>query len=464
MMSKALGIIRLSKSPDPASTSVERQREIIEHYCETRGFALIGFAEDLAVSAFKKPPMDRKQLREWLSEERAGDYDVIVYWRQDRIVRQPWDFVDLVRWATDHHKALESATEGTGDVTQHANMLVGFIGAWQASGESRNTSARVKDSYRKLKSDGRYPGGRVPYGFKAVKRTNGPGYEVVPDIGKTAEIVKEAARRAIAGESTNSIAGDFNRRKIPAPAGGTWWRNVLRQVLQNRMLIGDILSADDYGKLQDALQERRYHKEIKTANRDSLGLDLVFCECGGKIYRQADHGIWKGRCRNNNRKFEVPNPCNAPRVPYVEIEGAIADNVIREHGDWLIEEKVTHATRKLRLVEITRDLLSLPAEFASHRITRDAMLTRQAELLDEQEQIEASEGVTEWRRTGETVRQRWDRLSPADRRLWLLRIGTTYTIHHEYRERDGKTGHRWWFIPSWIDDIDGTHRERVVRP
>lgn len=463
-MPRALGIIRLSKSPDPASTSVERQREIIEQYTEQRGMILVGTAEDLAVSAFKTPPMKRKALRVWLVD-RADEYDTIVYWRQDRVVRQPWDFVDLVRWATDNRKALESATEGTGDVTQHANMLVGFIGAWQASGESRNTSARVKTSYHKLKSVGRYPGGQIPYGFKSVPRTDGIGYELVPDNHGTAEIVREAARRVIAGESTNAIAGDFNRRKIPAPRGGTWWRNVLRQVLENASLIGHVIGADDFGKLQDALQERRYHREIKTTNRDSIGLDLVFCgECGGKIYRQKDHGHYKGRCRNQNRKFEVPTPCYAPTFLYSLIESAITQHVM-QRGDWLIEEKVTHAARKLRLDEITRELLALPAEYASHRLDREAMLLRQKKLMDEQEQIEAMADTVEWHRTGETVRERWERLSVADRRLWLLRIGTTFTARQEEAWLDGALHKRWRFESSWHEPGDSdAYRERVVRP
>lgn len=141
---RALGIVRLSKSADPASTSITRQREIIENYVESQGMILVGIAEDPATSAFKIPPERRKNIKAWL--DRPDEYDCLVYWRQDRLVRRARDFMGIVFWCQQHGKKLYSATEGLGDVTQHAGLLIGFITAWQAEGESLNTSARVRSS------------------------------------------------------------------------------------------------------------------------------------------------------------------------------------------------------------------------------------------------------------------------------------------------------------------------------
>src|SRR6516164_8485498 len=216
---RALGIIRLSKTADPASTSIDRQREIIEHYAEQQSMELVGFAEDKATSAFSIPPERRKQIKEWL--DRPDEYDCLVYWRQDRLVRRARDFMGIVFWCQQHDKKLYSATEGLGDVTQHAGLLIGFITAWQAEGESLNTSARVRSSQERLAREGRWPGGRLPYGFRAIcvchelarcpnGKDDADGLKLIPDEKGTAITVREAARRVIAGESVNAVTVDFN--------------------------------------------------------------------------------------------------------------------------------------------------------------------------------------------------------------------------------------------------------------
>jgi len=74
----------------------------------------------------------------------------------------------LVTWCKANGKALHSATEGTGNVTGHSGVLPGFIKSWRAEGESRSTSDRVKNNQAKPAESGRWRGGRLIYGSRAV--------------------------------------------------------------------------------------------------------------------------------------------------------------------------------------------------------------------------------------------------------------------------------------------------------
>lgn len=97
---RALVVTRLSRVTD-ATTSPERQRETCLELCGQRGYEVVGTAEDLDVSAGKTTPFDRPQLGDWLTN-RHHEFDVLVVFRMDRIVRRLLDLADLIRWCQTH--------------------------------------------------------------------------------------------------------------------------------------------------------------------------------------------------------------------------------------------------------------------------------------------------------------------------------------------------------------------------
>jgi site-specific DNA recombinase len=462
---RAVGLIRLSKSPDPASTSVARQQAIIEAYADQQNIIISGWAIDTAVSAFRIPPEKRKQVKEWLA--RHEEYDCWLYWRQDRIVRQTQDFMGLVGWCKAHGKKMYSATEGLGDVTQRIGELMGFITAWQSQGESEATSARVKLSQERLAQEGRWRGGRPAHWQRSIcvchqlekcpEYQECRGWKLVINEDR-APTIREAVRRVTAGESVNAVVTDLNRRGILSTDGKLWSATSMRNILRNRNLMdGGLLTGNEYGQLQAALKERSINRTVRTVDRDCLTLDLVFCgACGGKIYRwrrfTGRYSVY-GRCRNEIHR-EGPE-CGLKPIPYDFLIQAVTQDV-EAHRDGVIETRVTNAARTRRLDDIDQELFSLTADFTAGRVARPEFAAKQNALLDEGDVLRADAGGPRWHTTGETVGERWDRLSDAERRLWLLRIGTTYTVT---RTQDGA----WELASSWHEDDDSEFRERIVR-
>lgn len=436
---RAVAIERLSKSADPASTSFERQDEIVLGYIKREKMIYVDTAKDEAVSAFHIPPEKRKAVRYWLA--RPDEFDCFVYWRQDRLVRRTEHFMGLISWCKQHGKKLYSATEGLGDVTQHAGVLIGFITAWQSEGESAANSLRTQDSRKKLAQKGRWPGGRKPYFARAlaIKDEKGDtvGWELVADMQGGGKRCREAALTVISGKSVNSIVNDFNRRSVPTTTGAPWSGTVLRELLRNRGLLDlGVLNATEWADLQAALNRRSANRTVRTTGAESHMLDVVFCgQCGGKLYRsfsqkkKGTQRYYYARCRNSIHRDEARRSCTALAIQY-DLLVAMVSVEMSLHADELIMEPVTRGDVRLRLNDIAKELLGeLPAEFATKLIDRDQFLKRQEQLMDEQEQLEREEGTTRWRETDETVGQRWERLSDAERRLWLLRIGTKFYLH-----------------------------------
>lgn len=109
---RALAAIRLSANHDH-TTSPGRQRDANEAAADALGLNIVGWAEDLNVSASKVGPFDRPQLGDWL--RRPHEFDAIVWWRLDRAVRSMADMAELARWAKQHRKRLIFAEGPAGE-------------------------------------------------------------------------------------------------------------------------------------------------------------------------------------------------------------------------------------------------------------------------------------------------------------------------------------------------------------
>ncbi|MGW3075085.1 MULTISPECIES: recombinase family protein [unclassified Kitasatospora] len=215
---RVLCAIRLSNLTDN-TTSPTRQRKKTRGWCDTNGANVVGEALDLDVSASKVGPFKRPELGKWL--ERPNDYDAIAFWRLDRAVRSMADMAALGEWAKLHGKLLVFV-EGPGGAplvldmreTSLVSELIMMLLAFAAQMEAEAIRERVLGSRAELRSQGRWHGGRIPYGWTVTENPEGKGWVLV-ECPETGPIVREIIRRVIAGESIYSIANDLDSRKVP---------------------------------------------------------------------------------------------------------------------------------------------------------------------------------------------------------------------------------------------------------
>ena len=206
----ALIYARLSEDREPGTeaaggvaTSVDRQVADCLKWCELHGHRVVGIYRDEGISGFSGAR--RPEFERLLADARTGVGRLIVCWRLDRLSRNRPDFTRVLDMCDGGDVQLASVTESLDTSTPTGEAMRDIIAIF-ARMESRNISVRVARARLEAAMAGRpVPGGARPYGYAADKVT------IIP---AEADVLREAARRVIRGESLRSIAREFNARGL----------------------------------------------------------------------------------------------------------------------------------------------------------------------------------------------------------------------------------------------------------
>lgn len=138
-----------------------------------------------------------------------------------------------------------------------------------------------------------------------IQRNNLPKYfTFIPDSGSKSfgkyvhnegtKIVKEIVKMFLDGKSLYAIAGHYNGLRIKTFKGAQWSGNGVSHVLRrNRLLVGEykglknfvppIVDEDTYNKIQNLLEQNKFHGQGKKGKISNLFRGLCFCadpNCG----------------------------------------------------------------------------------------------------------------------------------------------------------------------------------------
>jgi DNA invertase Pin-like site-specific DNA recombinase len=456
---RVLGRLRLSIARDE-STSIERQREAITAWAEAGGHQIVGWAEDSDVSG-SVDPFETPRLGDWLNN-RADQFDVICAWKLDRISRNSIKLNKLFGWCLDHDKTVVSTSEGI-DLGTPVGRLIANVIAFLAEGELEAIRERTISSRRKLRETARWAGGRPPYGYRVVESPNG---------GKVLEIDPEAhavVRRivdALLDEVPLArIADNLNREGILAPAEhyralvgkpnvgtGVWKPGPIRKMLLAPTLmgyahLGGVAVRDDQGdqvlmaeplvtddereliRAELARTEKGNYQRLKTAPLVGV-LFCWFCEAAMSSSVSKNKRVGRDyryyRCHTNKCCY----------VPAETAEEAVERELLSTLGEEQVTERVwvpgNSSEAELRAAVAAFDELSATAGVMTSRTAKDR-LQRQLSALDARiaklEAMPAHEGRYEYRPTGETYREAWEKdADPEARRDLLKRVGVNFRI------------------------------------
>lgn len=203
---------------------IERQRSRCAALVEARGWELVAEYADNDTSATKA----RGEGTNWaqmLTDAQTGRIDVVIAVNLDRLLRTQTDLAALI-----DSGAKVTTLEGEIDLTSASGEMQAAVLTAMARFEVRRKGERQQRA-----SDDRAANG-MP--------TAHPGYGYVRQDGRDlivdsqAVVIRDAARRVLAGESMRSIAADLNGRGIAPPRAGIWQGVTLRQMLRRPSLAG----------------------------------------------------------------------------------------------------------------------------------------------------------------------------------------------------------------------------------
>lgn len=464
---RVLGRLRLSVSTDE-STSIERQREVIEQWSQLNGHTVVGWAEDVDVSG-ALDPFETPQLGEWL-DHRAPEWDILVVWKLDRLSRNAIKLNKLFGWCLDHGKTVVSTTESI-DLSTPVGRLIANVIAFLAEGELEAIKERARSSRRKLREIGRWPGGKPPYGYRAVPNPSGAGKMLEIDPESHA-VVQRIIRMCLDdGAGLSTICKTLNADQVPTPAqhysisrGKTprpskWHTSPLRNMLRNPALRGyahhegrtvrddqgnpvvlavPLISPEDWELVQAHLDKARLpFVDLARPSQSPLS-GLVSCFfCGSTLHYSAapSHrgrpgGYQYYRCRNREN-------CGARPIPADELEGVARDAFLDEYGNEPIKERVwvpgsSSETELREAVAAVDELVALAGTMTS-RTAKDRLQKQLAALdirIAELEQQPSREAHWEYREVGGTYLEEWERLDGdiVGRRELLAKAGMSLKV------------------------------------
>ena len=241
MPQRAVLYVRISDDPEGLERGVDRQEADCRAYAEAQGFEVVEVFRENDTSAFKQRTLTlpsgervrrvvRPRFRAMLQLLARHGADAMIAYDLDRAVRDPRDLEDLIDAKVLYGFRVLSTT-GSLRLDSDSDIAMARVLVAMANKSSADTARRVARASKQQAIEGRWHGGRAPYGYRMGDST----LYVVPEH---AALVREAADRVLAGESLYVITRTWNERGECTQNGAQWSEKALAQVLRNPALKG----------------------------------------------------------------------------------------------------------------------------------------------------------------------------------------------------------------------------------
>jgi site-specific DNA recombinase len=333
---------------EQAFNSLDAQREACAAFIQSQkheGWAVLPTLYD--DGGFSGGTLERPALKRLLADIEAGQIDVIVVYKVDRLTRALSDFARLVETFDRRGVSFVSITQQFNTTTSMGRLTLNVLLSF-AQFEREVIGERVRDKIAASKKKGMWMGGMPPLGYDVKDR------KLMVNIDEARTVV-DIYRRYLALRSVHALkdelaeAGIRSKRRF-RPDGTEYGgqklsRGALYLMLQNRIYRGEIThKGNSYPGEHPAVIEQPLWNEVQAvlaknriervtgvrAKHPSLLAGLVFDETGGRLtptyavkkgtrYRycvSTPHLTGAGRNRSRGR-----------RIPAGDLEGLVINRL-----------------------------------------------------------------------------------------------------------------------------------------
>jgi site-specific DNA recombinase len=225
--------------------SVERQEQDGRRIAAEKRWEVVAVYREWASAS----PYARKGRKEWdalVAAVEAGQLDAVIVWMEDRTARdvvQAGAFVQACRKVGLKRLVLPSFDY---DLTDEEAVIRFYGEVLGGQREAALISKRSKRAHLEEAQNGRrHSGGKRAFGERGRKRVEDADgtWRSVPAVSEAQaeaerELIGEAARRILAGDSLRGICLNWNEAGHQAPRGGRWTTQTLRRMLLSPRLAG----------------------------------------------------------------------------------------------------------------------------------------------------------------------------------------------------------------------------------
>ena len=384
-MKKVRMLLRVSSNQQlEADGDLSIQREIVKEYIAKHEDWQLDDKEyfEGGISGYKNAVSDRDVLQEALIDAQKREYDILVVYKDDRIGRRMWEIgayvMQLKNYNVDIYTTKDGCISPDSDDIMGQMMLALRYGNAQKS--SSDTGQRVKDTAQKLVKQGKFIGGKAPYGYKLVLSgelsKHGRALHKLEIIPEQADVVKYIYDLSYNKEyGSSKIASELNNGKYKNLAPNNVWKSgTITSILTNPIYCGitaykrrertngklhrlnnsdwiysdtinndiKIISVELWNKTQSKRSSRAIkYKEgaieakgvnVITRNDGMLALiDVAYCGyCGAKLTNGSKYNYWTIKSTGEKRASKIPIykcPTAWNGIPHDETKQYKADKI-----------------------------------------------------------------------------------------------------------------------------------------
>lgn len=228
-MNSTAGIyVRISEDREGAGLGVKRQESDCRALAERLGWPVGEVYVDNDLSAYNGH--ERPAYRQLLADLQAGTLGAVLAWHTDRLHRSPRELEEFIGVCEDRGIEIQTVSAGPLDLASPSGRMAARVYGAVARHESEHKAERIRRKARELAEAGKLGGGGTrPYGYLIDRRT-------VRD--DEAALIRDLARRVLAGEPLRAIVRDLNERRVPTVTGATWTTIAMHRILTSGRIAG----------------------------------------------------------------------------------------------------------------------------------------------------------------------------------------------------------------------------------
>lgn len=332
--------------------SLDAQRDACENYIasqKSEGWLMTGERYD--DGGFSGGNLERPGLKQMLADVRAGQIDIIVVYKIDRLSRSLGDFAKLVDLFDQHKVTFVSVTQAFNTTTSMGRLTLNILLSF-AQFERELAGERVRDKIAASRQRGIWMGGMPPIGYDVSER------KLIPNL-EEAQIVREMFTRFASVPSMATLVRDLRARGVCSKSwttvkgferkGQLIDKGYVYRIFKNPVYIGlaaykgqtypgeheAIIDRSLWDSVQSLLQTGTPHVKGATGQRDtkapSLLRGLVFSDTG-----RAFTPGWTSKGQKYYRYYINTDAiklgkeaCEVRRMPAGEIETVVIEQMRR---------------------------------------------------------------------------------------------------------------------------------------
>lgn len=342
-----------------AEQNVQHQELSIIAYAKRNNLTIDRIIKDEGISAFRKDVSARDGFLEVLDLARKGEVENLIIFETSRISRQFLESQTLIDELTRCNVKIHSVGDNSIINQNELDQLMIAFRSFMNQKASKETGLRVKSAHSKLRAEGKWAAGALPYGFELVN-----GYAVI--------------RKELAPEITNMFEDYiFHSSKYVQNKYGIKNRKTLIERISNPMM-KQIVGEDLFVRANKVREQRRCapNSSATGLNRTEVLFEgLLFHQCcGKKLYLNRDY-----RSKNHAHVFRCKH-CRGNGSPTKKsFSGKKLDKYLEEqvleildnlNHDALYEKYNNRCMKKKLVLELQLKNLKQELSEATNTITK----------------------------------------------------------------------------------------------